>query len=166
MSCGCLNKEINRKRQLTHGMTKTRLYREWRGIKSRCNKERDANYPRYGGRGITVCQEWLDSFEAFRDWALANGYQDDLTIDRIDNDGPYSPENCRWKSRQEQQRNRSNNRQITHNGITKTMAQWAEENNIPYSTFRRRLDKGWHIEDAITKPVRKKTRTICNEKGN
>lgn len=154
-SCGCLNKEINSQKVKTHGMTRTRLYEEWKGIKFRCYNPKCAEYDRYGGRGITICPEWLHSFESFRDWALANGYQDNLTIERKDNDGPYNPDNCQWITHKDQQRNRSNNRRITYNGETKTLSQWAEETGIPYSTLRARLDHGWSIERSLLTSVDK-----------
>lgn len=156
-SCGCLNKEINSQKVKTHGMTGSRLYEEWKGIKYRCYNPKCSEYDRYGGRGITICPEWLNSFEAFRGWAIANGYQDNLTIDRIDNDGPYCPDNCQWITHKEQQNNKSTNRFITYNGETKTMSQWAEETGIPYGTLRMRLVKGWTVEDALTRPVKNKS---------
>lgn len=165
-SCGCLNKEINRAKVIIHGMTGTRLYDEWRGMKDRCTRKRYAGYHRYGGRGITVCPEWRDSFEAFRDWALENGYRDDLTIERIDNDGPYSPENCRWTTLKDQQSNRRNNRLITHEGETKTMKRWAEEKGIPYNTLRARLNRGWPTDRALNDPIYENGRKFCIEQGD
>lgn len=119
-SCGCLHKENHSK----HGMYKTRIYKTWGNMNARCYCKNSLRFDSYGGRGITVCDEWKNSFEAFYDWAMANGYADDLTIDRIDVNGNYEPENCRWVSNLEQQNNRRNNVLIEYGCESHTIAEW------------------------------------------
>ena len=136
-SCGCLKHEQDESNldRSTHNLSKTKLYRTWQGMKKRCYDPHDARYDRYGGRGITVCEEWKDDFLAFHDWALNNGYGDGLTIDRINNDQGYSPDNCRWASQQEQSRNRGSNIKITIGNATKTLTEWCEIFELDYKTI-------------------------------
>jgi hypothetical protein len=153
-SCGCLHDELSSirltKRNLTHGESNTRLYKIWTDIKKRCYRETFWAYSRYGGRGITLCQEWHD-YPTFRDWCMSNGYAENLTIDRINNDGNYEPNNCRWVDRKTQSNNKSNVRTITYNGETKTIAQWAETLGINYQTLYNRIfDYNIPIEEALT----------------
>lgn len=122
-SCGCYRREHSSQANRTHGMRKTRLYRIWTGIKDRCNNPKSKYWKRYGGRGITVCENWNNSFDAFYEWATNNGYTENLTLDRKDNDLGYCPENCRWATYQEQENNRSNNVLYLIDGETLTLAQ-------------------------------------------
>lgn len=156
-SCGCTRsdflKSFNTQTKTTHGMRYTRLYKEWRGMKNRCFSAKWKDYHNYGGRGITVCEEWKDSFETFRDWALANGYQDNLTIDRIDVNGNYEPSNCRWATVKQQANNTRNSHYIEYNGKTQTIKQWADEFGLNYNTLYSRLTtQKWSVEKALTSP--------------
>lgn len=134
---------------------RTRLGRIWNNMKKRCYNERHESYKYYGAKGVIVCDEWLHDFDAFKSWAIAHGYQEDLTIDRIDINGNYSPDNCRWVSPKGQARNRSSNHLITYNGITLSITEWAERLNMNIKTLTRRLNFGWSIEQALTIPVNK-----------
>lgn len=154
-SCGCLAFEAIGERSRKHGMVDTRLYSIWHGMKKRCLDANDANYFRYGGRGICICAEWQSDFKNFADWALNNGYTDELTIDRIDNDGNYCPENCRWVAPSVQCNNKSNNRLVTANGQTHTVSEWSKILSINDSTLCARLDRGWSDEETINKPLKK-----------
>ena len=126
-----------------------RLYRIWKAMRSRCHNPNATEYDRYGGRGIDICEEWDDYF-VFREWSLTHGYADNLTIDRIDNDKGYSPDNCRWITIKEQQQTRSSCHLITFNGKTQNITQWAKEFNMSRDKLKRRLELGWPIERALT----------------
>ena len=148
-SCGCYNREKTAERNTTHQKSKTRLYKIWAGMKKRCLYIKDKNYEIYGGRGIKVCEEWL-KFEAFQDWALSNGYTDELTIDRKDSDGDYEPSNCRWATVTEQANNKRNNHKLTYSGETHTIREWAKLIGISYNTLRSRIQRGWGVGKALT----------------
>ncbi len=153
-SCGCLQKEVTAQRGKMHGQDGKRLYDIWFHMKSRCYNPKIADFKNYGGRGITVCEEWRHDVQAFYDWAMSHGYRDSLTLDRIDNNGPYGPENCRWTTRTKQANNTRANRKLTLRGETQTVSEWAAILNISHSTIRRRLHLGWSVERALTTPVR------------
>jgi hypothetical protein len=137
---------------MKHGMKHTRLYRIWGNIKSRCNNPNTTHYNSYGGRGISICKEWDNDFSAFMEWSISNGYNDSLTIDRIDQNGDYCPENCRWTSQKVQCNNFSRNKMITYLGKTQSLTMWCEELNLSYSMVKRRLAKGKSVEEAFEKP--------------
>lgn len=155
-SCGCWFED--RKHMESH----TRLYRIWTGMKTRCGNPKHHEYYNYGGKGISVCDEWKDSFQAFHEWATESGYADGLTIDRIDNEKNYCPENCRWATYKQQANNRTQNHLVTYNGKTQNIAQWAEELGINRVTLQARINRyGWDIEKAMTtKDARKKNDTF------
>lgn len=138
-----------------HGGKGTRLYNIWCGMKNRCYNKKDAHYPRWGGRGIIVCSEWLLAFDNFQKWAMHNGYADDLSIDRIDNDGNYCPDNCRWIPMSEQNNNQRSNRLITYKGQTMNLKKWSDKLGINYGTLLSRLDESkWSVEKAFETPVK------------
>lgn len=153
-SCGCLQVEKAKERATTHGLSHSRIYRIWFDMKRRCNQSQNKSYDRYGGKGVKVCDEWTESFQSFYDWSMKNGYTDNLTIDRIDSNGDYSPSNCRWVDEFVQANNRSNNHYITYKGETKTMKQWSDVLGIGYYVLRSRFNKGWDVERAFHQPVR------------
>lgn len=160
-SCGCLQKErtslYNRDNQANYGDGDTRLYTIWQGIKARTSNPNTYAYKNYGERGIMICGEWDNSFQKFKQWALERGYQEHLTIDRIDNNKGYSSDNCRWVERKSQSINRRNNHYITYNGETKTLAEWARLLGIKRKTLSDRITRcGWNVEKALTTPTRKK----------
>ena len=162
-SCGCRKRDVAKmtmtriaKNRETDGRTKTRLFGIWASMKARCHNHNNRAYPQYGGRGISVCDEWRCNFTSFRDWAMSHGYQENLSIDRIDNNGDYSPRNCRWGDRVVQQNNTRRNRNITFQGKTLTMAEWSRDVGISWHVIWNRLNRGWSVERALTEPVHRK----------
>jgi hypothetical protein len=148
-SCGCLHNELLMERSRTHGLSHTRLFSIWCGMKSRCYNSHQPRYNDYGGRGIIICDEWFNDFKAFYDWGMANGYQDNLSIDRINNDKGYSPDNCRWADSDEQQRNKRSNIVIEHNGENRTLAEWCRIYGVNRTTAKTRLKSGKTFEEIF-----------------
>ncbi|MED1602419.1 hypothetical protein [Alkalihalophilus marmarensis] len=141
---------------LLHGQSGTRLHSIWRKMKHRCNNQNDNRYTSYGGRGIKVCSEWETAFIHFHDWAYKNGYEDHLTIERIDVNGDYTPSNCKWITEKEQHRNKQNTLYVLHDGKKRPLIEWAETLDIPYKTLTSRWYRGSRGADLF-KPTRKRT---------
>lgn len=148
---GCLDCRIPTNR--THGGNRTKLHKAWGAIIQRCENPQAAAFPDYGGRGIAVCQEWRASFSKFREWAMLAGYKDGLTIDRINNDEGYNPENCRWATVKQQARNRRSTHYIEWQGQRLALVSAAELAGIRADTLRHRLISGWPLERAMTQPT-------------
>lgn len=153
-SCGCIRKEKLIAYSTTHGGSKTHLYAIWNSMCGRCHVESSSAYPRYGGRGVSVCDEWRCNFQAFMEWAILHGYEDKLTLDRIDNAGGYSPDNCRWVDMRCQCNNKTNNARLTFHGETHTVTEWSRITGISRSTINDRRNLGWSVEDTLTVPPR------------
>jgi hypothetical protein len=168
--CDCGNKKITTSNKLTHGLTVScnecrykivasknykhgmepiNLWYRYTNMKDRCYNPNYELYHRYGGRGIKVCDEWLESFVPFKKWALENGYQEGLTLDRIDNDGNYCPENCRWATVREQANNRSTNRFVKVNNEVDTLANWVRRTGLPYWRAKDMINKGMSGDDVF-----------------
>lgn len=155
-SCGCHRAEQTAARLTKHGHARKGGVRSewniWSGMRQRCHNPNNPSYARYGGRGIVVCERWRGSFEAF--FADMGPRPANTTVERIDNNGPYGPENCRWGTRREQARNTRQNRHLSLNGLTMTLAEWGETIGINPDTITERLRMGWPIQRALTVPVR------------
>jgi hypothetical protein len=145
-SCGC---------EKLQAFVGTKIYTVWSSMKSRCNNPKHHAFMHYGGRGITVCDDWNDVY-SFCQWAFANGYEEGLSLDRIDNNGNYEPSNCRWATHKEQHRNQRNNRLLEYNGESKPVSVWAEELGINNRTILSRLRKGWSVQNTLETKVREK----------
>lgn len=151
-SCGCINIEQrkNGKKHSTHRMSKCKEYNIWSEMKQRCNNKNCKNYKNYGGRGIRVCAEW-ESFETFyKDMGQRSS---GFSLDRIDNNGNYCKENCRWATAKEQVRNTRRAMLLSYKGLRKCIADWCDELDITYNTIRARIYNGWAVEDALEKPI-------------
>lgn len=146
-SCGCYSA------MRTHGLSnKSPVWQVWKNMRRRCYDVKNKRFEHYGGRGIVVCDEW-QNFKNFHNWAMNNGYQKGLTLDRIDNDGNYEPNNCRWTDICTQMNNQSKNHKVTYNGETLTLAQWTRKLNFPLNLIWKRLNRGWSEQEALTTPV-------------
>ena len=158
-SCGCIRSEQlaqrNKETGVLHGdsVKHKRLYHIYNGMKERCYSTQSKSYKYYGAKGITICEQWLNDWNSFKEWSLNNGYTDDLTIDRIDVNGIYEPNNCRWVDNKTQANNKTDNKYLTYKGETKTLAEWCDELKLPYHTIKARLNKlGMSVEEAFETP--------------
>lgn len=151
-SCGCLCRELASKASKTHGLSGSNTYMTWAGMKARCTNPNNTKYKDYGGRGITVCDRWLNSFENFLE--DMGECPEGLSLDRQNNNGNYEPENCRWATREEQLNNKRTNRFIEFDGRSQTLAQWSNELGVKRTTISERIDRRrWSIEKALTTPI-------------
>ena len=159
-SCGCHKHDefIINNPQFKHGYSNTRLYKIWRGMIKRCYQKYDKSYPRYGGRGISICDEWKSDFLNFREWAINNGYDDTLSIDREDTNGNYEPSNCRWATNLTQSNNRRSNCFITYNGESHTIAEWSRITGMSERLIQGRKALGWSEEEIFETPKLKAKR--------
>ena len=152
-SCGCVRDQVLREfapKNGTHYKRHTRLYSIWADIKQRCENQNHPRFKDYGGRNVLMCDEWKNNFEAFYEWAVLNGYQENLSIDRKNNDGNYEPSNCRWVTDVEQANNKRNNHYLSYNGEVHTMAEWSRITGISYGIFNYRVNKcSWSVEKII-----------------
>ena len=155
-SCGCLAREISSSVHRSHGDTGTKLYKMWRGMHDRCKSGKGSHFKNYKNRGITVCTEWEKDYSAFKKWAINNGYTEGLTIDRIDNNKGYSPDNCRLVNNIVQANNKRTNKLIEYDGEIHTIAEWERKIGWLSRTLRDRLRHGWDVERAMTQPKKEK----------
>ena len=154
VSCGCHKNEGVGNRSRTHGLSKTRIYRIYKHMLDRCYSSTCQDFSEYGGRGIKICDKWLKSFVNFYEWSILHGYSPILSIDRIDVNGNYSPENCRWATNIQQANNKRNNHYIEFDGKTMTISQWSKATGISQDAIERRINKyHWNFSDALTRPT-------------
>lgn len=161
-SCGCRSlrmlQERNKNNQYgkKHGLSHDRIYNIYANMIQRCTNSKVNRFKNYGGRGIKVCDEWLENFMNFYNWAIENGYEEQLTIERIDVNGNYEPNNCTWITNKEQQNNRTNNVNITINGETLNMRQWSKATGVNEKTIEKRIRMGWQGENLIKEEYERK----------
>ena len=152
-SCGCYQKQMASDANKTHGLSKERLYYIWKDMRSRCQNPKQKEYGDYGARGISLCSDW-ENYLKFREWALSHGYRFDLTIDRIDNDKGYYPENCRWATRAQQNRNMRRNHHVIYRGKDYIVAELARKAGISKSVFLNRImNEGFTVAEAVELPA-------------
>lgn len=154
-SCGCYNIESIKSRFTKHGDRHCRLYSIWSNMKTRCYDKSNKTYEKYGARGIRVCDEWLNSYEAFKAWAVSNGYDESLSIDRIDVNGDYCPQNCRWVDAVVQANNRTNTLYVSAHGETHSLSEWASLCGVKYHTLYARIFKA-HVSPDLAIPFQNK----------
>lgn len=155
-SCGCLQKQRAKEKSTKHGLSNHRLYKTWINMRSRCNNPNATKYELYGGKGIKVCEEWENDFISFYNWALNNNYSKNKSIDRIDGNKNYSPDNCRWATDKVQANNTTQVHNITFNGETMGIYAWADKLGISRKMLSERIRRGWTIERAFTEKDNKK----------
>lgn len=160
-SCGCLIGEVAKQLYTKHNLYQSRLYKIYQGMKMRCYNPKNPRYNVYGARGIKVCEEWLTDFLNFYNWALKNGYNDNLSIDRINVNGNYEPTNCRWATDKEQAINTRRNHIIEYKGQQKTISEWAGIYNLAPSVLGARIRLNWDIEKALNTPVKQYNLKHC-----
>lgn len=151
-SCGCLQREIVKENSTKHGHSDSRLYNIWASMIQRCYNQNHIGYSNYGGRGIDICEEWKEDFGTFYNWAINNGYKEDLQIDRVDNNLGYKQSNCRFVTAKQNNRNRRVTKLVEYKGETKPLADWCDELSKDYIVVLNRLNAlGWTVEDALTR---------------
>lgn len=161
ISCGCAKLKRIKEYSTTHGLSKHGLYNTWVMIRRRCYSDYSIVYHHYGGRGISMCEEWENDFKSFYDWSINNGWQKGLQIDRINNDGDYTPDNCRWVTSKVNNGNKRSNRKIEYRGEIKILSDWARDFNMHSETLGKRLDiSKMSIEEALTIPVKTPNKSL------